>query len=127
MANNKENKHSYIYNPEAIPLITNDNPDENKDPDDFEELKKKHKKEISDLTHKITTNIYNFFILITNKWCLIISIIIIIFFIIPFSKMGGFILKDYLKYSFEALSLFGTFILGAIISDWVSSKYKGDN
>lgn len=44
MANNKENKHSYIYNPEAIPLITNDNPDENKDPDDFEELKKKHKK-----------------------------------------------------------------------------------
>ena len=122
---NKNNKHNDIY--KVIPLIINDNPDENKDPDDPDELKKKHKTEISKLTHKITTNIYNFFILITNKWVLIISIVIIIFFIIPFSKIDSFPFKDYLKYLLGALSPFGSFVLGAIISDWVSSKYKGDN
>lgn len=56
---NKNNKHNDIY--KVIPFIINDNPDENKDPDDPDELKKKHKTEISKLTHKITTNIYNFF------------------------------------------------------------------
>mgnify|MGYP004599923397 CR=1 FL=1 len=122
---NKNNKHNDIY--KVIPFIINDNPDENKDPDDPDELKKKHKTEISKLMHKITTNIYNFFILITNKWGLIISIVIIIFFIIPFSKIDSFPFKDYLKYLLGALSPFGSFVLGAIISDWVSSKYKGDN
>ena len=125
MANNKNNKHNNIY--KVIPFIINDNPDENKDPDDPDELKKKHKTEISKLTHKITTNIYNFFILITNKWVLIISIVIIIFFIIPFSQIDSFPFKDYLKYLLGALSPFSSFVLGAIISDWVSSKYKGDN
>ena len=125
MANNKNNKHKDIY--KVITFITNDNPDENKDPDDFNELKKKHKTEISKLTHKITTNIYNFFILITNRYVLIISIVILIFFIMPFSKMNGFTLKDYLKYLLKALIPFGTFVLGTIISDWFSSKYKSDN
>ena len=99
-------------------------------------LKKQSKKE--KLKHKlnITNNIYNFLSSLTIMPVLSIILIIILFIIYPFSyikipfidnnEINSFI-NLYFKTILESLKIFGTFIIGVIITDWASSKYKDDD
>lgn len=89
-----------------------------------QKLKHKHYIELHNLSHSITKNIYKCLIKLTNEWVLIGFIIIVILLLMPFSKMNGYSIKEYFRYVLESLQTFWTFILGVIISDWVSFKLK---
>lgn len=98
-------------------------------------LKKQSKKE--KLKHKIniTNNIYNFLSCLTIIPILPIILIIILFIIYPLSYIKipfinndiNSLINSYFKTILESLKTFGTFIIGVIITDWASSKYKDDD
>lgn len=110
--------------------------DENIDIDkEINQLKKQSKKD--KLKHKIniTNNIYSFLSYLTIMPVLPIILIIILFIIYPLSyikipfinnDINSFI-NSYFKMILESLKTFGTFIIGVIITDWASSKYKDDD
>lgn len=85
---------------------------------------------------KITNNIYDFLSCITTKLSLFIIIPIVLFIIYPFSYIKipfinnseiNIFINSYFKIILESLKTFGTFIIGVIITDWASSKYKDDD
>lgn len=85
---------------------------------------------------KITNNIYDFLSCITTKLSLFIIIPIVLFIIYPFSYIKipfinnseiNIFINSYFKIILESLKTFGTFIIGVIITDWTSSKYKDDD
>ena len=113
---------------ELLEDVNTCNNEENPDENSFFEFENKHKNERDIAKHGIAMNIYDFFRFITKKSVLIFLIILFIFIIYPLSKMNlviySFSVSEYFTYIHSATQNFFALLVGVILSDWASSKYK---
>lgn len=93
---------------------------------DLEQVGFLHKKEDMYARHEIIKNIYASLIKLTKPWVLIILIFITVI-VYPLSRIElpftfGSLLMNYLKVFYELITACTSFLLGAVISNWISSK-----
>ena len=84
------------------------------------------KKEDMYARHEIIKNIYSSLIKLT-KPCVLIGLIFVTVIVYPLSKIElpfdfGRLLMNYLKVFYELITACTSFLLGAVISNWISSK-----
>lgn len=93
---------------------------------DLQQVEYLHKKEDMYARHEIIKNIYASLIKLTKPWVLIILIFITVL-VYPLSRIElpfefGSLLMNYLKVFYELITACTSFLLGAVISNWISSK-----
>ncbi len=93
---------------------------------DLSQLQHVHKRQDMDARHEIIKNIY-FSLIKLTKPCVLIILIFIAVIVYPFSRIElpfsfGNLLMNYLKVFYELITACASFILGAIVSNWLSSK-----
>lgn len=94
----------------------------------LDELEYNHKKEDMYARHEIIKNIYSSLIKMTKPWVLI-ALICITVIVYPLSRVElpfgfGKLLMNYLKVFYELITACLSFILGAIVSNWISRKIE---
>lgn len=100
--------------------------------DGVESIERAHKKEDLKSRHEIISNIYKSLICITKPRVLLSSAVIFII-IYPFSYIEipeeyfkyPELIKRYISIIFEIIRAFASFIVGAILSNWISVKING--
>lgn len=93
---------------------------------DLQQVEYLHEKEDMYARHEIIKNIYSSLIKLTKPYVLIVLIFITVI-VYPLSRIElpftfGSLLMNYLKIFYEIITACTSFVLGAIVSNWVSSK-----
>lgn len=92
----------------------------------IDELKEKYRKVDLISRHEIVNNLYKSLIIVTKPKIFLFLVFLAVL-IYPFSRFElpityGDLLMNYLRVSFEIITACTSFVLGAIVSNWISSK-----